>query len=136
MNQDMNIGKLRVNCFRQSKVPGEFMLQLRVPGSLIDAKHLAVVMELAEKFGNGTFHIGMRQTLNVPGIPYENIPAANAYIKDYIEAVEVAGCGCEIEPGEGGYPTIGARNIMACIGNIHCIKANANSWVLALALMQ
>ena len=30
-----------------------------------------------------------------------------------------------------GYPTIGARNIMACIGNSHCIKANVNTHELA-----
>ena len=32
---------------------------------------------------------------------------------------------------ENGYPTIGARNVMACIGNSHCIKANANTKDLA-----
>ena len=26
-----------------------------------------------------------------------------------------------------GYPTIGARNVMACIGNFHRIKANADT---------
>lgn len=30
-----------------------------------------------------------------------------------------------------GYPTIGARNIMACIGGIHCIKANINTQEIA-----
>lgn len=40
---DINIGKLRNNCFRQSKVAGEFMLQLRVPGAVIDAKWLELV---------------------------------------------------------------------------------------------
>ena len=32
MNHDIDIKKVRINCFRQSKVAGEFMLQLRVPG--------------------------------------------------------------------------------------------------------
>ena len=36
MNCDINIKQLQKNCWRQSKVPGEFMLQLRVPGSLIE----------------------------------------------------------------------------------------------------
>ena len=30
-----------------------------------------------------------------------------------------------------GYPTIGARNVMSCIGNTHCIKANVNTYQLA-----
>ena len=38
MNHDINVKKMRLNCFRQSKVPGEFMLQMRVPGGMVDAK--------------------------------------------------------------------------------------------------
>lgn len=34
MNHDINVKKMRLNCFRQSKVPGEFMLQMRVPGGI------------------------------------------------------------------------------------------------------
>ncbi len=131
MNHDIDVKKTRINCFRQSKVPGEFMLQLRVPGALIDAKHLALVQELCEKYGNGTFHMGMRQTLNVPGIKYENIPAVNAKIKEYIQDVNVEMCDCDMEADDEGYPTIGARNVMACIGNSHCIKANANTHEMA-----
>ncbi|MBU9736421.1 sulfite reductase subunit C [Diplocloster agilis] len=131
MNHDIDIKKTRINCFRQSKVPGEFMLQMRVPGAVIDAKYLKVVMEIAEKWGNGTFHLGTRQTLNAPGIKYENIPAVNAYIKDYIHDVDQEMCGCDMEADETGYPTIGARNVMACIGNSHCIKGNCNSTELA-----
>ena len=41
MNHDIDIKKLRLNCFRQSKVPGEFMLQMRVPGGMVDAKYLS-----------------------------------------------------------------------------------------------
>ena len=36
MNHDINVKKMRLNCFRQSKVPGEFMLQMRVPGGMVD----------------------------------------------------------------------------------------------------
>lgn len=131
MNQDINVKKLRTNCFRQSKVPGEFMLQLRVPGNLIDAKYLTVIQHIAQTWGNGTFHMGTRQTLNAPGIKYENIPAVNEYIESYIREVEVEQCDVDMEVNDAGYPTIGARNIMACIGNIHCIKANINTQKLA-----
>ena len=40
MNHDIDIKKVRVNCFRQSKIPGEFMLQMRAPAGLVDAKYL------------------------------------------------------------------------------------------------
>lgn len=131
MNHDIDIKATRINCFRQSKVAGEFMLQLRVPGSIIDAKHLAAVGHIAETWGNGTFHIGMRHTLNMPGIKYEYIKEVNQYINEYIKEVEVVNCDVEMDTEGKGYPTIGARNIMACIGNSHCIKANINTHEMA-----
>ena len=66
MNHDIDIKKVRLNCFRQSKVPGEFMLQMRIPGGIVNAKYLSDVQYIAETYGDGTFHIGMRQTFNIP----------------------------------------------------------------------
>lgn len=134
MNHDINITKLKLNCFRQSKIPGEFMLQMRVPAGLIDAKYLSSIQHIAETWGNGTFHLGMRQTLNAPGIKYENIDAVNKYLEDYIREIEVAQCDVDMEVDSAGYPTVGARNIMACIGGSHCIKANYNTFELAKKL--
>ena len=113
------------------KVPGEFMLQMRVPGAVIEAKHLKAVAEICERWGNGSFHMGTRQTLDIPGVKYENIPEVNRYIKSYIEEVDVKICDCEMEADDYGYPTIGARNVIACIGNTHCIKGNTNTYELA-----
>ncbi|MGL4687523.1 MAG: sulfite reductase subunit C [Fusobacteriaceae bacterium] len=134
MNHDINITKLKLNCFRQSKVPGEFMIQLRVPGALIQAKYLTIIQHIAETWGDGTFHMGLRQTLNAPGIKFENVDAVNAYLDEYIKAIDVEMCGTDMELDKAGYPTIGARNIMACIGNSHCVKANFNTWELARKL--
>ncbi|MGL5050700.1 MAG: sulfite reductase subunit C [Fusobacteriaceae bacterium] len=131
MNHDIDITKAKLNCFRQSKVPGEFMLQMRVPGGLIEAKYLKDIQHIAETWGNGTFHMGLRQTLNAPGIKYENIPAVNEYLETYIQEIENDSCGLDMEVTKGGYPTIGARNIMACIGNSHCVKANFNTYELS-----
>ena len=140
MNKDINVKKCQTNCYRQSKVPGEFMLQLRVPGAEIPVKFLAMAAHIAETWGDGNFHIGTRLTLDFPGIKYENIPAVNEYLKGYIEGVEEELCGVNMdtvahEPKEwdreGGYPTIGARNIPACIGNKHCICANINTQEMA-----
>ena len=131
MKHDMNINKLKLNCFRQSKVPGEFMLKMRVPGGLVKAKYLSTIQYIAETWGNGTFHLGMRQTLNAPGIKYESIPEVNKYLEEYIKDIEVEMCNVDMDVNEAGYPTIGARNIMACIGNSHCIKANINTFELA-----
>lgn len=131
MNHDINVKKLRTNCFRQSKIPGELMLQMRVPGAITDAKYLTQIQYIAENFGNGTFHMGLRHTFDIPGIKYENVDAVNAYIENYIKEVEVDRCNCDMQVNKNGYPTIGARNTTACIGNIHCIKGNINTGELA-----
>ena len=140
MNHDINVKKMRLNCFRQSKVPGEFMLQMRVPGGMVDAKYLSYVEHIANTWGDGNFHFGTRQTFDITGIKYENIPAVNAYLEQYIKEVDAELCGVNMdtvahEPQpwdpKAGYPTIGARNITACVGNYHCICGNCNTFELA-----
>lgn len=135
MNKDINIGAVRKNCYRQSKVDGEFMLQMRVPGGVIKAEYLKMAAEIADRWGDGNFHMGTRQTLDFTGIKYEDIDEVNTYIRTYIEGTEgeagvdmdkVAGKPEEWDP-EAGYPTIGARNVTACIGNVHCICGNVNT---------
>ena len=116
------------------------MLQMRVPGGTIDAKYLSYVEHIAKTWGGGNFHFGTRQTFDITGIPYENIPAVNEYLETYIREVDAQLCSVEMnaiahephpwDPGEG-YPTIGARNITACIGNYHCICGNCNTFELA-----
>lgn len=131
MNYDIDVKKVRRNCYRQSKVRGEFMLQMRVPGGVMDAKYLSYVEHIAKTWGNGQFHLGVRQTLSIPGIKYEYIDEVNKYIKTFIKEIEVDLCGVDMEVDDNGYPTIGSRNIMACIGNKHCIKANIDTTSLA-----
>ncbi|AYO29695.1 MAG: anaerobic sulfite reductase subunit [Thermoanaerobacteraceae bacterium] len=131
MSYDIDIKEVRRNCYRQSKVRGEFMLQMRVPGGVIEAKYLSFFQHIAETWGNGEFHFGVRQMVAIPGIKYENIDAVNKYIKSFIEDIEVKLCGVDMDVNDNGYPTIGARNTMACIGNRHCIKANIDTTDLA-----
>lgn len=140
MNKDIDIKKLRLNCYRQSKESGKFMLQMRVPGGFIDAKYLGIVQHIAQTYGDGNFHFGTRQTFNITGIPYDNIQKVNKYIESYIKEVETELCNVNMNTIAGdethwephsGYPTIGARNITACIGNYHCICGNINTFELA-----
>lgn len=140
MNHDINIKQLQTNCWRQSKVPGKFMLQLRVPGGTIPVKYLQMASHIADEWGDGNFHMGTRQTLDFPNIDYENIDAVNAYLKEYIEGIEEDLCDVDMNScahekcdwdNTSGYPTIGARNVTACIGNDHCICANVNTQDMA-----
>lgn len=65
MNHDIDIKNIRINCFRQSKVAGEFMLQLRVPGSLIEAKYLQIVQDIAQN-GEGNIPIWDASNIKYP----------------------------------------------------------------------
>ncbi|MDO4534425.1 MAG: sulfite reductase subunit C [Clostridium perfringens] len=135
MNKDINIDELRSNCYRQSKIPGEFMLQLRVPGAVVTTECVDIVKEIAEKYGDKHFHIGPRQTLNVPRIKYENIDKVNKLVDKYIRLIEFEDCGIEeLEKNEGGYPAIGVRNVTACMGGDSCVKANVKTAGLAKKL--
>ncbi len=107
MNQDINIKKVRLSCYRQSKVPGQFMLQMRVPGGTVDAKYLSYVEHIAKTWGDGTFHMGSRQNFDIPGIPYENIPAVNTYLESYIKEVDAELCNVDMGHHRPRAPSLG-----------------------------
>ena len=60
-NLDINIGKLKKNAFRYSKVRGETASRIRIPGGVIDAKSMGKVVEIAEKYGTGVINITLRR---------------------------------------------------------------------------
>ena len=131
---NLDIQKLRRNEFRESKIRGKFMVSIRVPGSMFPARLLPIVQEIAEKYGSGKIHMQTRQKLSIPDISYENVDEVNKALKPIIEELEVKTCGIELPDLEHGYETIGARNIMNCIGSYHCVFANVDTISLARKL--
>ena len=114
-NLDINIGKLKKNAFRYSKVRGETASRIRIPGGVIDAASLGKVVEIAEKYGNGVIDITNRQGIEIPGIKLTDMDAVNKEIQGIIEALEIN----QKEPGMG-YPSSGTRTIQACPGSLLC----------------
>ena len=114
-NLDINIGKLKKNAFRYSKVRGETASRIRIPGGVIDAASLGKGVEIAEKYGNGVIDITNRQGIEIPGIKLTDMDAVNKEIQGIIEALEIN----QKEPGMG-YPSSGTRNIQACPGSRLC----------------
>ena len=47
-NLDVNVGKLKKNAFRYSKVRGETASRIRIPGGVIDSASISKVVEIAE----------------------------------------------------------------------------------------
>lgn len=115
MGRDINCKKLKKNAFRVSKVRGETASRIRIPGGVIDAKSMAKVVELAEKYGDGTVFLTNRQGIELPGISLDDWDAVNRDLQSIIEA-----SGVNQEEYNGGYPASGTRNIVACPGKNLC----------------
>ncbi|MGG7178419.1 sulfite reductase subunit C [Clostridium paraputrificum] len=131
---NLDLKSLRNNEYRESKVRGKFMVSIRVPGSIFPAKLLPIVQEIAEKYGSGKIHMQTRQKLSIPDILYKDVNAVNKLLAPIIEELEVNICGIELPTVDEGYATIGARNIMNCIGSYHCTFANVDTISLARKL--
>ena len=112
---DINVGKLKKNAFRYSKVRGETASRIRIPGGVIDADSLAKVVEIAEKYGQGVIDLTNRQGIEIPGIRLEDMDKVNAEVQPIIDALHIN----QSEPGKG-YPSSGTRNIEACPGSRLC----------------
>lgn len=115
MTRDYNMKDYKRNAFRQSKHRGEIASRVRVPGGKIDAQSLMRVVEIAEKYGDGTVNLTNRQGFEIPHIRIEDRDKVNEELQLIIENTGVN----QSEPGEG-YPASGTRNVVACPGQDLC----------------
>ncbi|MCL2609868.1 MAG: sulfite reductase subunit C, partial [Treponema sp.] len=74
---DVITKKVKKNAFRVTKVRGKTASRIRIPGGHLAAEYLGTVKEIAEKYGDGTVHITVRQGFEIPGIRYEDMPEVN-----------------------------------------------------------
>lgn len=132
---DLNTKAIIRNAFRITSDREHTCLRVRVPGGHLDAKHLGIIQQIAEEFGNGTVHVTIRQGFEIPGIPFARIPEVNRALQPFLEAMEVA-IGVPLEDTAAGYPAAGTRNISACIGNRVCTFANYDTTALAQRIEQ
>lgn len=114
-NLDINVGKLKKNAFRYSKVRGETASRIRIPGGVIDSASLGKVVEIAEKYGNGVIDITNRQGIEIPGIALEDMDKVNEEVQAIIDALNIN----QAERGKG-YTSSGTRNVEACPGARLC----------------
>ena len=81
MSMDIDIIKARANNeYRLSKVRGEAMISVRIPGGILPAHLLTVARDIAETYGNGQIHLTTRQKLAMPGIRYEDMDKVNGIL--------------------------------------------------------
>ena len=130
-----NTKALTRNAFRISKVRNESAVRIRIPGGHMEARHLSVIQELAETFGNGSVHLTTRQGYEIPGVKLADLEAIRRHIAEMITDIE-GDCGIALERPENGYPSAGTRNICACVGNRLCRLANIDTTSLARRIEQ
>ncbi len=94
MGLDIDIIKTRAKGdYRLSKVRGECMISVRIPGGIMPAYLLSTAQHIAEKYGNGIIHLTTRQKLAMPGIHYRDIDKVNAELEPFIQDITVEMCG-------------------------------------------
>lgn len=112
---DVNTKRLKKNAFRVTKERGLTASRVRVPGGHLDARYLSMIQDIAERYGNGSVHMTVRQGFEIPGIRYEDMDKVNELLQPIIKGIGIN------QPERGkGYSASGTRNISACVGNKVC----------------
>lgn len=125
-----HVKKVIKNAFRISKKRGETAARIRVPGGHLKTKHLTVIKEIAERFGNGTVHMTTRQGFEIPGIRLADMAEVKLLMAPMVFEIE-KDCGIVLEHPERGYLSAGTRNVVACIGDRVCRFSNSDTTRLA-----
>jgi len=92
-------------------------IRLRVPGGVLSAAQVKQLAKISEKYGDGTLHLTMRQTAEIPHVNPDNL-------KRIAKALEKNGTPLGAEQNE-------VVNIMACPGTERCKYANCETIDLA-----
>ena len=111
---------LKKGGFMRQKQKNNFSLRIRVVGGTLTAKQLAVVSEVAEKYGEGYVHLTSRQGVEIPFIKLEQIDE----VKDALAKGGVV-------PGVCG-PRV--RTVTACQGAAVCPSGCIDTYALAQEL--
>lgn len=130
MSLDINRKQVTKNAYRITRRRNFSAIRIRVPGGHLMAEQMKIIADIAEKFGDGTVHITIRQGFEIPNIPFEKISEVNAALTPLIETLQSKN-GVSIEEIGTGYPAAGMRNISACIGNRVCPFGNTDTTGLA-----
>ena len=73
---------LKKGGFMRQKQKNNFSLRIRVVGGHLDAKQLAKVAEVSEKYGEGYVHLTSRQGVEIPFIKLDQIDEVKAALAE------------------------------------------------------
>ena len=75
---------LKKGGFMRQKQKNNFSLRIRVVGGHLDAKQLAKVAEVSEKYGEGYVHLTSRQGVEIPFIKLDQIDEVKAALAEVL----------------------------------------------------
>lgn len=122
MSLDINRKKVTKNAYRVTKVRDKTALRVRVPGGEISGDLMAIVVKIANTYGNGKIHMTTRQGFEILGINWDDIPKVNEILQPLLDGLDI-----NYDKKGEGYPAAGTRNIVGCIGNKVCPKGQYNT---------
>jgi dissimilatory sulfite reductase (desulfoviridin) alpha/beta subunit len=93
-----------------------FSARVITENGVLNSRQMRNLSEAAERFGNGQIALTSRMTVEVPGIPFENISAFQAHIAQ--EGMTTGGTGPRVRP------------VVACKGTV-CVYGNIDTQELA-----
>ena len=67
--------QLKKTGFLPQKQKDLYALRVSVTGGQVDAKHLTTLQEIANQYGKGYVHLTARQSVEIPYIHVEDVPA-------------------------------------------------------------
>lgn len=118
----VDYGTLKKGGFMRQKQKNCFSLRLKVVGGHLDAKQLATIAEVSEKFGEGYVHLTSRQGVEIPFIKLDDI--------DEVKAALAEG---DCQPGVCG-PRV--RTVTSCQGKEICPSGCIDTYGMAQELSE
>lgn len=113
---------LKKGGFMRQKQKNCFSLRLKVVGGYLDAKQLATIADVADKYGDGYVHLTSRQGVEIPFIKLDDIDAVKTALAD-------GNC----EPGVCGARV---RTVTSCQGKAVCPSGCIDTYTLAQELSE
>ncbi|MBE6611271.1 MAG: (4Fe-4S)-binding protein [Ruminococcaceae bacterium] len=96
MLSDADIKRVKGEGFLRNRGTECFSARVITENGVLTTEEMTVICEAAKKFGNGKVSFTSRLTVEVPGIPYEEIPAFREYIAK--AGLYTGGTGARVRP--------------------------------------
>lgn len=114
-----DVNSVKGKGFLRNRGTDNFSGRMIAPGTVFTAEDFKILSELAEKYGNGKLIPTSRLSIEIPGIAFENIPAAIDFAAEH--NLYFGGTGAKVRP------------IAACKGTT-CVFGNCDTQGIAQKL--